>query len=168
MWRPRLHFFVAVFLLLLLALIMTTGCWRYEDTTTTSPASSLEQAEVLHFNRGVPPAEDYLANPAESIYDESKGFSADAVKVLTQASLQLSLERYRLNVGSYPPSLDDLFPTYAPTDQDGQLLTAPPEGYAYTQTGNGAGYNLTVTLSAGKPYTVHQPDTVLSPIRSGD
>ena len=124
-------------------------------------SDSTEDGEVIRFMSDVPPAEEYLADPSEAIYDEEAGFSEDAVKVLTQVCLQLSLEQYLLDLGAYPSSLDALFPDYAPVDQYGELLTAPPEGYTYVQTGGGDGYDLSVTLSAGKPYTVHQPETTI-------
>lgn len=122
---------------------------------------------IIRLMSDVPPAEEYLVDPEEPIYTPEGGFSDDAVKVLTQVGLQLALEQYRIDRGSYPASLGELFPVYAPVDQNGQELSAPPEGHSYAQTGGGRGYDLSVTLSAGRPYTVNEPKDTIYPDRSG-
>jgi hypothetical protein len=60
---------------------------------------------------------------------------------------------YRLNTGSYPPSLAALFPTFAPVDDSGRPRPEPPvdpvtgSPYEYAPVGGGAEYVLTTVLS---------------------
>jgi hypothetical protein len=63
----------------------------------------------------------------------------------------MSLERYRNAVGTYPATLDPLFPDYAPPG-----VSAPDlEVYDYTSTGTE--YILSTELSDGTPYVVTSP-----------
>lgn len=99
-----------------------------------------------------------LADPSTPAYAAGSGFTPDAVKVLMVTSVRIGLERYRAATGSYPASLDALFPTYAPIGQDGKPMSGPPaaaDGYAYT--GGGTGYQLSVRLASGMKYQVGPP-----------
>ena len=61
-------------------------------------------------------------------------------------------------VGTYPTTLDALFPTYAPPGPDGTPMTGPPsaaDGYTYTTTGSA--YTLSVVLASGQSYAVTGP-----------
>jgi hypothetical protein len=105
-----------------------------------------------------PPPEAGLVDPNTPAYAPATGFTPDAVKVLTVASLQIGLERYRAALGSYPASLDALFPSYAPIGQDGRPMSGPPaaaDGYAYA--GGGSSYRLSVPLASGLTYQVEGP-----------
>ena len=106
-----------------------------------------------------PPPAAGLADPNTPAYAPGTGFTPDAVKVLTIASLQIGLERYRAALGSYPRSLDALFPSYAPIGQDGRPMSGPPaaaDGYAYT--GGGSHYRLSVLLASGLTDQVEGPN----------
>jgi hypothetical protein len=73
-----------------------------------------------------------------------------------------------MDQGIYPASLEDLFPAYAVSDQNDQPLASPPDGFIYQQTGGGSGYEMSVALSGGKPYTAHQPTSTINPQTNGD
>jgi hypothetical protein len=85
---------------------------------------------------------------------DSKGSLApDARRVLTVMALQLSLEEFRQAKGQYPDSLTELFPDYAPLDEQGQPMTSVPTDpqtgdYGYTRQGDT--YQLSVTTSKGE------------------
>ena len=99
-----------------------------------------------------------IADPDTPAYQAASGFTPDAVRVLTVTVLQLSLERYHDDVGTYPTTLDALFPSYAPAGPDGQPMSGPPavtDGYSYT--GSGDTYTLSVVLAGGAPYVVTAP-----------
>ena len=78
--------------------------------------------------------------------------------MLTVTVLSLSLSSYHDNIGTYPATLDALFPTYAPPGSDGAPMTGPPsatEGYAYSATRSA--YSLSVVLASGQSYAVTGP-----------
>jgi hypothetical protein len=90
---------------------------------------------------------------------EGGGFTPDAARILTVASLQLALEHYRADQDSYPASLANLFPTYAPLGRDGKTMLGPPaasDGYTYMTTGSS--YTLSVVMANGQAYTVQAPE----------
>ena len=99
-----------------------------------------------------------LADPSTPAYQEGSGFTPDAIRVLTLTVLRASLSRYHDALGTYPTTLDALFPTYAPPGPDGTPMTTAPtaaEGYAYTTTGSA--YTLSVVLASGQSYEVSGP-----------
>ena len=100
-----------------------------------------------------------IGDPDTPAYQEGSGFSPDAVRVLTVTVLSLSLERYRADLGSYPTSLDALFPAYAPSGPDGRPMAVPPssaDGYTYTASGDT--YTLSVVLAGGDTASVTGPE----------
>lgn len=98
-------------------------------------------------------------NPNEPAYIPGKGFAPDAQRILEIASLQVSLERYRIAKGAYPQALVDLFPAFAPK-VNGSPLTGPPldpvtqQPYSYQLSADGQDYQLSATLDSGKQYSV--------------
>ncbi len=124
--------------------------------TQASPAQDTGAAVVLTSPPPQPPAG--LADPSTPAWQPSTGFTPDAVRVLTVAALQVSLEHYRAQHGAYPTSLTALFPADAPIGQDGKPMTAPPpaaDGYRYA--GGGSTYRLSVVLASGQAYVVGPP-----------
>jgi hypothetical protein len=98
-----------------------------------------------------------LADPVTPAYDETTGFTPDAVRIGTLISLQVSLERYRDAKGAYPESLAALFPDFAPPRPDHRPLagpSAPSDGYSYTRE-TPAAFTLSVVLASGQAYTLH-------------
>lgn len=161
--RPsRTPMLVATALALVLLIAGGVGLWlllRASAGPTATPDGSPFPSPIALTS---PPASHGpgIGDPNTPLYVAGQGFTPDAVRVLTVTALSLSLERYHAAVGSYPGSLDALFPTYAPPGPDGQPMTGPPapaDGYTYT--GSGATYSLSVVLAGGSTYTVTSPGT---------
>ncbi|HEX7613147.1 MAG TPA: FHA domain-containing protein, partial [Candidatus Limnocylindrales bacterium] len=101
---------------------------------------------------------DGFADSTTPAYDASTGFSPDAVRILTVVSMELSLEKYGSEKGSYPSTLAELFPADAPLGRDGQPMAGPPAAAdGYTYSGGGSSYTLSVTMAGGQAFTVTPP-----------
>jgi hypothetical protein len=105
-------------------------------------------------------AKELFANPTEPAYIPGKGFTPDAQRIVDLSALQLSIEQYRKANGRFPPTLADLFPSFAPADVNGQPLAAPPvdpvtrQPYTYLVASDGSNYQLSATLESGRQYTL--------------
>jgi len=88
-------------------------------------------------------------------FDQQGHFTPDVQRAADLASLQVSLERHRVEFGHYPSGLTDLFPNFAPV-QAGKTLSAVPGdpishiSYGYLVHPDGLGYKLSATLSTGE------------------
>lgn len=106
------------------------------------------------------PPSTLFANPNQPAFEPETGFAPDAQRILEIAALQLSLEKYRKMKGQYPSSLSELFPEFAPVDENRKPLSAPPTDpetgspYDYIVDLKAEKYQLTAKLDNGKPYTV--------------
>lgn len=124
---------------------------RFQPNNNAAPA--------VITNSPLVPTTNLFKHPDQPAYEPGKGFAPDAQRILDITSLQISLEKYRVANGHYPPSLNDLFPTFAPVE-NGQTLATPPSDpethqvYSYKASADGADYQLTATLSNSEPYTV--------------
>lgn len=115
--------------------------------------ASPEPSGLIVLTSPGPRAPEGLADGSSPAYQADTGFTPDAVRVLTFLSIQIAVEQYRAANGDYPQALDELFPAFAPLGEDGQPLTAPPDGYEYSAAG--AAYSLSVTLESGQQFMVH-------------
>ena len=107
----------------------------------------------------------YFVDPNRPIYEPESGFHPDARRVLDLYSLQVSLFDYRQAHGAFPRSLDELFPDFAPKDEDNRPLVQVPtdpatgELYRYEPQGDGNGYLLSAITSTGERFEVRNPET---------
>jgi hypothetical protein len=132
--RPLRHAFM------LLLVIGVVGCSQNAPSTSPSPSPSASPAEV-----SPTPVSRPTTSPSASVS------TLDAIRIETVNSLAMSLERYHNTVGTYPTTLDALFPDYAPPDVNASDLDV----YNYTSTGTE--YILSTELSDGTPYVVTSP-----------
>jgi hypothetical protein len=132
---------------------LVAGCAGSEETTSLGSSASVTlPPQPL-------PHPDIFADPQQPVLDSSGNLAPDARRVLTVLALRMSLDEFRQANGHYPASLDELFPTYAPLDDQGQVMTGVPQdagsiGYQYTRQGDG--YQLSVKTSKGE-YLVTGP-----------
>lgn len=110
------------------------------------------------------PPSPIFADSNQPAYDQGQGFVPDARRVLDLTSLQLSLLQYWSAHGTYPATLDDLFPDFAPLDEHDQPYPSPPvdpvtrETYRYEVTPDGQAFQLAATMDNGTVYVVSEPE----------
>lgn len=139
--------------MLLAVLLAASGCGAGSHAQPSNGAAQPSTRLVLTSPPPQPPAG--LADPDTPAYDPDTGFTPDAKRVLTVISLQLSLERYKSVQGSYPRGLAELFPQYAPLDEEGKPMTAPPTpAEAYSYEGSSSEFTLSVVLASGQSFSV--------------
>lgn len=95
-------------------------------------------------------------------YVPEQGFAPDARRILDIASLQRSLLHYWSALGTYPIDLEELFPDFAPLDEDDQPLRSPPtdpathEPYGYDVSPDGQTFQLSAVMSNGAVFVVSE------------
>ena len=150
----------------------TTGAPVGSTSTTTAmrarpigiefqPEGSITPSEITILPTS--PPSPLFADANQPAYESGKGFVPDARRMLDIVSLQISLEQYRQSKGRYPASLSDLFPEFAPADENNEPLTAPPtdpvshQPYDYQPATDRMSYRLGATMDNGASYTVMNP-----------
>ena len=141
------------------AVVLVGGCGSSAATPSTPATSAPSASTIFVLTSPAPLLSVPFTDPSAPAFVEGSGFTPDATRVLTVASLQLALERYKAGTGSYPASLGDLFPGYAPLGPGGKAMAGPPaasDGYTYAVSGSG--YTLSVVLTGGQAYSVGAPE----------
>jgi hypothetical protein len=158
--RRRSRVAISVAAALVICAVLGAGALLFRPAAGQTPTATIEPEATIIALTSPPPMPEGVADPSTPAYNQAKGFSPDAQRILTAAVLRLSLERYRQAAGAYPSGLVALFPVYAPTSPDGVPMTSAPtaaDGYTYVRAGDG--YTLSVTLASGRAYTTTSPSS---------
>lgn len=157
---PRNNLKLLFIILVIFIILISAGVGYYflankSKTTNVVPAPTPKLIKLTN-----PPAKatnsGLFKNPNEPAYTQGKGFAPDAQNVLWLVSLQISLSQYYDANKNFPNSLNDLFPNFAPKDQNGNLLTQPPldavtnQPFGYQVAIGKQDYQLSATTSTGK------------------
>lgn len=109
-------------------------------------------------------SEELFTDPHAPIYEPGKGFTPDAQRIIDITTLRIGLEKYQYSKGSYPESLQDILPEFAPMYGGKPLDFIPTDpdtrrSYDYNVSTDNMSYQLSATLSSGKKYTISEPRT---------
>lgn len=103
------------------------------------------------------PPEGLFAAPEQAYWSEEGGFAPDAARMITALSFQYCLERYYAQNGTYPATLAELIPDFAPQGEDGQPIMSVGSNQwasqlAYRCDAGGQSCLLSVVLDSGQAY----------------
>lgn len=100
-----------------------------------------------------------FTNPGESGFTPDGKLTPDLQRIIDLQTLKVSLETYKAAKGTYPATLNSLFPDYAPVGGE-QKLTQPPtdpinnQAYQYVVSPERLQYAITAVLSNGQKYSI--------------
>jgi hypothetical protein len=136
----------------LLALLLASCHSAGRANPTISPTTASEA-------RSSPESiQDAVRGLKDPPFSSTSGLSPDAVRIFDIMALQASLLSYRIAEGSYPPSIEALFPTYSPIDSSGKPHVDPPVDpithakYQYAPVSGGREYEIGTVLSNGSRF----------------